>query len=295
MRKVFYKYAAAAHQQKRMTTKGDSENKMANTPTKATVTLSGKYYLSNNMGTEEFSGLRINIPEDKADKALSVCLGLLKRHLKMFLPMAIRVAKCKVDSIQSETLSRNGKPVDVMDLAELIYVIKDREMRINVNEFPSIQELRYVVKLYLDNEDEATAYIRANRVKYKEEQELMSLNPDIASRTNTYLDPAAIEEAKKVKVRKPQKNFNKVEHQDLDSDLPDTDPNTGEDLVDDTSSSMAVKEYENSEAHRQALLSKAIKLGLRHNPQTGIPKLQAMIEKYEGGGSGVVAATEDEF
>lgn len=240
---------------------------------KATVTLSGKYYLGDKQGTEDFSGLKINIPEDKADKALAVCLGLLKRHLRMFLPKAVRIAKCKVDSIQSETLNRNGKPVDVMDLAELIYVIKDREMRINVNEFPSIQELRHVVKLYIDNEDEAIAYIRANRAKYKEEQELMALNPEIAAKSNTYLDPASIDEAKKVKVKKPAKGFNKVEVQDLDPDLPDTDPNTGEEIDPD-----ATPVEEGSEEHRQQLLNKAIQLGCKPNPNTGIPKLQAMID-----------------
>lgn len=243
---------------------------------KATVTLSGKYYLGDKQGTEEFSGLKINIPEDKADRALSVCLGLLKRHLRMFLPKAVRIAKCKVDSIQSETLNRNGKPVDVMDLAELIYVIKDREMRINVNEFPSIQELRHVVKLYIDNEDEAISYIRANRAKYKEEQELMSLNPDIAAKSNSYLDPASIDEAKKVKVKKPEKNFNKVKPADLDPDNPDTDPNTGEDIDPDTQ-----QFEEGSEEHRQQLLNRAIQLGLKPNPMTGVAKLQTMLEQAQ--------------
>lgn len=246
------------------------------TTPKATVTLSGKYYLGDKQGTEEFSGLKINIPEDKADRALSVCLGLLKRHLRMFLPKAVRIAKCKVDSIQSETLNRNGKPVDVMDLSELIYVIKDREMYINVNEFPSIQELRYVVKLYIDNEDEAISYIKANRAKYKEEQELMALNPEIAAKSNTYLDPVGIDEAKKVKVKRPQKNFNKIEQQDLDPELPDTDPNTGEEIDPDNT-----PVEEGSEEHRQQLLNKAIQLGLKPVPSTGVVKLQAMIDKYE--------------
>lgn len=199
---------------------------------KATVTLSGKYYTGDKGGVKEFSGLRINIPEEKSHIALSVCLGLLKRHLRKFIPDAVRIAKCRVDSIESETLNRSGKPVDVMDLSELMYVIDDKEMRINVHEFTSLQELRHVVKLYLDNEDEAIAYIKANRVRYQEERELMELNPELAAQTNSYLDAASIDEAKKVKVKRPSKGFNKVETQDLEApdDAGDTDPNTGADI-----------------------------------------------------------------
>lgn len=198
----------------------------------ATVTLSGKYYTGDKGNIKEFSGVKLNIPEDKAHIALSVCLGLLKRHLRKFLPDAVTLAKVRVDSIQSEALNKAGKPVDVMDLAELMYVIEDKEMRINVYEFPSIQELRHVVKLYLVDEGEALAYIRANRQKYKEEQELMALNPELAAQTNTYLDPSQIDEAKKVKVQKPKRGFNKVEVQDLEApdDRPDSDANTGAEL-----------------------------------------------------------------
>jgi hypothetical protein len=228
---------------------------------------------------EEFSGLKINIPEEKSHVALSVCLGLLKRHLKKFLPKAVRIAKCRVDGIQSSTLSRAGKPVDVMDLAELMYVIEDKELRIKVGEFPSIQELRHVVKLYLANEDEAKAYIKANKVRYREEQELMELNPDIAAKSTTYLDPSQIAEAKKVKVQKPGKNFNKIQQQDLEApdDEADSDATTGAEL--DTDANIE----EGSEEHRQQLLAKAIEYGLKPKLNTGIAKLQALIEDHEEG------------
>ena len=246
---------------------------------KATVTLSGKYYLPDQKGTEEFSGIKINIPEEKAHIALSVCLGLIKRHLRKFLPKAVRLAKLRVDSIDSVSLSRAGKPVDVMDLAELMYVIEDKELRINVNEFPSILELRHVVKLYLANEDEAKAYIKANKVRYKEEKELMELNPELAAQSTTYLDPSQIAEAKKVKVQKPGKNFNKVKVQDLEApdDEADSDATTGAELNSDEDEDVE----EGSEEHRQQLLAKAIELGLKPKLNTGIAKLQTLIENHE--------------
>lgn len=204
---------------------------------KATVTLSGTFYTMDKNKVEEFSGLRINIPEEKAHKALSVCTGLLKRNLRSFLPKATRLAKCRIDSIESSTMDNSGKPIDVMSLEELIYVIKDKEMNIKVEEFTNISELRLVVKMYLVNDADAMAYIKVNRAKYNEEREIMELNPDMAARSNTYINPSMISEAKKVKVKKPDKNFNKVTIANLDSpdDKGDTDPNTGGTVTDDES------------------------------------------------------------
>jgi hypothetical protein len=112
-----------------------------------------------------------------------------------------------------------------MSLEELVYIIRDKELNIQVDIFPTLQELRHAVKLYLVSERDALAYINSHKERYKEERELMELNPELISKSTTYLDLNAIKDAKKVKVQKPDKNFHKTKIQQLDTDEPDTDLN----------------------------------------------------------------------
>lgn len=199
---------------------------------KAKVTICGTYTSKKNKDIVNFSDVSLFIPEDKAAVAKSEVRGILKRHLQRFFPDAKRIRKIDIVSVESDSLNANGKPVDIMNLEELVYVIKDKDMSIKVEEFPTLSELRHAVKLYLTNEDEALAYIKSKRQQYKEEREIMELNPQLTENSTTYLDPNAIKEAKKVKVQKPGKNFHKLQVAKLDADAPDTDKSTGKPLGD---------------------------------------------------------------
>lgn len=199
---------------------------------KAKVTVCGNYFSKKNKEIVSFSDVTLFIPDDKAQTAKSEVRGILKRHLNKFFPDAKRIRKVDIVSVESDSLNSNGKPVDIMNLEELVFVIQDKDMSIRVEEFPTLSELRHAVKLYLTNEDEALAYIKSKRQQYKEEREIMELNPQLAENSTTYLDPKAIKDAKKVKVQKPNKNFHKTKVAKLDTNAPDTDKTTGKPLED---------------------------------------------------------------
>lgn len=244
-------------------------------PGKAKVTVCGTYR-SVDKKVVDFKDASLFIPDNKAHIAKSEVRGLMKKHLSKFFPDAKSLRTLDVTNIESESLNSLGKPVDVMNLEELIYVIQDKDMSIKVEEFPSLSELRHAVKLYLTDEDEALAYIKAKRQEYREERELMELNPNLVKNSSTYLDPATIKEAKKVKVQKPPKNLYKVETQDLDTDSADTDLNGSS-----IGANNNAGDQPDPETVRKNLLAEAKALGLKPNANTGIEKLKAMIESQK--------------
>jgi hypothetical protein len=240
---------------------------------KAKVTVCGTYRSSKDKKVVSFSDVSLYIPDHKAHVAKSEVRSVMKKHLNKFFPDAKSLRKIDIVSVESETLDSSGKPVDVMSLEELAFVIRDKDMNVKIEEFPSLSELRHAVKLYLTNEDDALAYIKSKRQAFKEEREIMDLNPQLVENSTTYLDPSAIKEAKKVKVQKPQKDFHKATVADLDTDAADTNID-GTPIEDDV-------ENENPEELRQRLLTEAKSLGLKPNVKTGILKLQAMIESHK--------------
>lgn len=236
---------------------------------KAKVVVAGSYRSADGKKVVPFSDVSLYIPDDKAHVAKAAVREVMKKHLNKFFKDAKSLRKIDIISVESETLDASGKPIDVMSLEELIFVIKDKDMNIKVEEFPSLSELRHAVKLYLTNEDDALAYIKSKRQAYKEEREIMELNPQLIDNSTTYLDPSAIKDAKKVKVQKPQKDFHKPVIADLDTDTADT--NTDGSPIEDEGS---------PEEYRQQLLNQAKKLGLKPNANTGVAKLEAMIEGH---------------
>jgi hypothetical protein len=237
---------------------------------KAKVTICGTYRSNDGKKIIPFANTTLYIPDEKAHVAKSEVRSVMKKHLNRFFPDAKSLRKIDIVSVESESLDAGGKPVDVMSLEELLFVIEDKDMNIKPEIFPTLSELRHAVKLYLTNEDDAIAYIKSKRQEYKEEREIMELNPQLIENSTTYLDPSAIKEAKKVKVKKPAKDFHKATVADLDTDTPDTN-------LDGT----PANDQNDPEQVRQSLLAEAKALGLKPNANIGIAKLQALIESHK--------------
>jgi hypothetical protein len=187
---------------------------------KAKVVVFGSYRAQDKT-VKQFSDLAVYIPENRAGAALSAVRGVLKKHLRKFFPDGKSLRKVSIKEVESSSLESMGKPVDVMSLEELVYVIENRDMHLQPEIFPTLGDLRHAVKLYLNNEDEALSFVNSKKKQFQEEREIMELNPQLKENATSYLDPGAVKNTKKVRAQKPEKDFHKPEIKNLDTDVPD--------------------------------------------------------------------------